>query len=141
MYDHLTWEEMQPLMPAVYRAIVEPAPSGEMFADGIRVRGLELLGKYHIQEGLPLCLQLLDIGRWGLKSRAKPCLKVLASYGAAAKSQLPALRKLEAEAAKPKGRGNAFLEDMRQAIATIEAAKDTPPLRSLKDLSKGTPIE
>ena len=55
--------ERHSITPAAPRSVKGTTPSkkatsGEMLADGIRVRGLELLGKYHIQEGLPLCLQL-----------------------------------------------------------------------------------
>ncbi len=103
VYQHLTFEEIKPLLPAVHRAVIEPAPSGEMFADGIRVRGLQLLAKYRIAEGIPLCVTLCEPNRWGAARRIEPCLKALESYGAAAKPQLPALRKLEtALAAAPK---------------------------------------
>ncbi len=40
VYRNLSMQDIKPLLPAIHRAIVEPAPSGEMFADGIRVEGL-----------------------------------------------------------------------------------------------------
>ena len=43
VYRNLSSEEIKPLLPAIHQAIVEPAPSGEMFADTIRVEGLRLL--------------------------------------------------------------------------------------------------
>jgi hypothetical protein len=35
VYKNLTYEEIEPLLPAIYLAVIEPAPSGIMFADGI----------------------------------------------------------------------------------------------------------
>ena len=135
VYDQLTFAEVQPLLPAVYRAIIEPPPSGEMFADGIRVRGLELLAKYHIAEGVPLCVSLCDPGRWGAAKRIGPCLKALETYGAAAKSQLPKLRQLEATLSKPKANAAEQVKNVQHAIATIEAATDAPRLQGLNQLT------
>lgn len=135
VYDRLTFDELKPLLPAIHRAIVEPAPSGEMFADGIRIRGLELFAKYRIAEGIPLCTQLVEHKRWGEARRIAPLMKILTSYGAAAKSQLPELRRLEAALSEPKANGKDRLEDVRKAIATIEASTDERPVRSLKELT------
>ena len=41
VYRNLSAEDIKPLLPAIYQAIIEPAPSGEMFADSIRVEGLD----------------------------------------------------------------------------------------------------
>ncbi len=135
VYDHLTFDEIKPLLPAIYKAIIEPAPSGEMFADGIRIRGLELLAKYRIAEGIPLCAQLVEPARWGESRRIGQLLKILVSYGAAAKSQIPELSKLETTLSAPRANGKDRIEDVRKAIATIEASADNAPLRSLKNLA------
>jgi hypothetical protein len=97
VYQNLSYDEIENLLPAIYGAVVEPAPSGIMFADGIRLSGLELLAKHGIAEGLPLCLELIEPGRWGLKGRAKRCLDSLRLYGGAARSEIPRLRALEEE--------------------------------------------
>ena len=131
LYQRLSFEEIKPLLPAIQRAIVEPAPSGEMFADNIRLEGLELLAKYRIEEGMALCVQTLDIERWGARARIPRCLKALETYGAAAQSQLPELRKLEPAFKK---RGADLFDELSRAIVAIQAAKDTGPLRSLKTL-------
>ena len=139
VYDQLTFDEVRPLLPAVYRAIVEPPPSGEMFADGIRVRGLELLAKYRIAEGIPLCVSLCDPGRWGAGKRIGPCLKALESYGAAAKPELPNLHQLEAILSKPKADAHGELPAVEHAITSIEAATDTTPVQNLDKLV--TPVK
>ena len=133
VYKNLTFDEIKPLLPAIYRAIVEPAPSGEMFADGIRIHGLELLAKYRIAEGIPLCMKLAEPERWGESRRIGQLLKILASYGAAAKTQIPELRKLEATLSAPRANGKDQIEEIRKAIEKIESSTDTAPLRSLKN--------
>jgi hypothetical protein len=107
-----------------------------MFADGIRVRGLELLAKYHIAEGIPLCVSLCDPGRWGAGKRIGPCLKALESYGAAAKPELPELHKLEVTLSKPKADAHGELPAVEHAITSIEAATDATPLQNLDKLVK-----
>ena len=133
IFKHLTYEEIKPLLPAIHRAIVEPAPSGVMFASGIRLRGLELLARHRIKEGIPLCLEVMEIEKWGKRHRITECLKTLRSYGGAAKAVLPQLRELEqrllshreAKGLKPQ------IDLVRKTIAEIEAAKGAAELRSL----------
>ena len=122
-----------PLLPAVLEAIEKPAPSGEMFADGIRIRGLKLLADQRIAEGVPLCVQLIEPHRWGEARRIAAILPILRSYGGQAKSQLPALRALEANLSAPRANGKDRLEDVRKAIAFIETAPPGEPLRPLRE--------
>jgi hypothetical protein len=133
VFKHLSYEEIQPLLPAIHQAIVEPAPSGVMFASGIRLRGLELLARHRIREGMPLCLEVMDIEKWGKRYRIGECLKILRRYGGAARPVLPQLRELEqklqnhreAKGLKPQ------IELVRKTIAEIEADDDAPQLRTL----------
>lgn len=97
VYSHLTYEEIEPLLPLVLEAVVEPAPSGIMFADGIRLAGLEILARHRIAEGLPLCLELVDPGRWGWDRRIERCLSALRQYSGAAKPLIPQLFELQRE--------------------------------------------
>ena len=43
IYGKLTDEDLAELLPAIVRAVEKMAPSDEMFADGIRLAGLDLL--------------------------------------------------------------------------------------------------
>jgi hypothetical protein len=95
IYQQLSFEELEPLLPAIYDAIVEPAPSGIMFADGIRLAGLHLFADHKIKQAIPLCLDLMDIQRWNKRSRINSCLDALEKYGSEAKPMLPRLRQLE----------------------------------------------
>jgi hypothetical protein len=95
IYEQLTYEEIKPLLPAIHEAIVVPAPSGIMFASGVRLQGIEILAKHRIREGMPLCIQIMEIEKWGKKNRIAQCLKTLGTYGGAAKAVLPQLEQLE----------------------------------------------
>jgi hypothetical protein len=133
VYWNLAYREIEPLLPAIYQAVIEPAPSGIMFADGIRLSGLEILAKHRIEEGLPLCISLIDPDRWGMKNRVGPCLDALRLYGGAAKSEIPRLRRLETELAAKGWKPDAIEElGLAAMIREIEADGDPPELRSLR---------
>ncbi len=138
LYKHMSYEELKPIMPAIHRAIIEPAPSGVMFASGIRLRGLELLARHRVREGMPLCLKVMEIDKWGKRHRISECLRILRMYGGAAKPMLPELRELERKLLSHReARGlTEHIELVRKTIAEIEAAKDRPRLRSL-EMPKG----
>ena len=136
VYKNLSYDEIKPLLPAIYKAVVEPAPSGIMFADGVRLTGLEILAKHHIKEGIPLCMNLIDVERWGLKNRIKRCLDAMRLYGAAAKPNLPALRQLGAKL-DDKGWTTDKIEALHIAslIHDIET-NDDPPIQKSIHLEK-----
>jgi hypothetical protein len=133
IYQQLGYEEIKPLLPAIHEAIVKPAPSGEMFASGIRLSGLELLAKHRIKEGIPLCLQVMEIDAWGKRDRITRCLKILGSYGAAAQAVLPQLRELEQQlGAHSEARGlKPQIDQLRALIEDIGNASGSVELRSL----------
>jgi hypothetical protein len=133
VYQRLSFEEIKPLLPAIREAIVKPAPSGEMFADGIRLKGCELFARHHIREGMELTLQLLDLDRWGRGPRLKRCFEILETYGAAAKPLLPRLREVEkllladskAQAENPQ------VDQLRTLITSIESSTAAIDLRDI----------
>jgi hypothetical protein len=107
-----------------------------MFADGVRLTGLEILAKHHIKEGIPLCMNLIDVERWGSKKRIKRCLDAMRHYGAAAQPNLPALRQLEAKL-DDKGWTADKIDALQIAslIHDIETA-DNPPVQKSIHLEK-----
>jgi hypothetical protein len=133
IYEKLSFPEIQPILPAIYEAIVKPAPSGEMFADGVRMAGLDLLARNKIKEGLPLCLSLMELDRWGKQNRITHCLESLARYGGAAKPLLPQLRQIEKElrAHREAKSVETQIETLNKIIKNIESAPGTVELRSL----------
>jgi Family of unknown function (DUF6288) len=138
VYRHLSSGEIKPLLPAIYRAIVEPAPSGEMFADSIRVEGLRVLAKHRIAEGLSACVKYTrDQNPWDSQERTPELMKILLAYGTHAKSVIPELRKIAQYFEKEE---EDFPEELmimkakcvRETIAAIEASKDSPELIPLE---------
>ncbi len=133
VYRRLNYDQIAPLMTAIYEAIVEPAASGIMFADQVRLTGLDLLTKHKIAEGVTLAADLIGIQRWGAGNRMKSCLRMLEQYGAAAKPVVPKLRKIGESVVGTYRERNmqAELKRLREVIEKIENATDAPKLRSL----------
>ena len=138
VYRNLSAEEIKPLLPAIYQAIVEPAPSGEMFADSIRVEGLRLLAKHRIAEGIGACVRYTrDQNPWASEHRTPELMKILLSYGTHAKSVIPELTKIanyfeKEEKDFPKHLMLMKAKCVRETIAAIEASTDTPELSRLQ---------
>jgi len=139
LYGKLTAGELEPLWPDIVRAVERPAPSGEMFADGIRVGGLQLLAKHRIKEGMRVAIAYAkNQNQWASQNRMWEIMKALKSYGAAAKELLPELKELATYCKTEKGfppdcrtKKTAAVED---AIKAIETATDQPQLRSIAPL-------
>jgi HEAT repeat protein len=134
VYRNLSTQAVAPLLPAIHRAVVEPAPSGEMFADGVRVEGLRVLAKNRVEEGLEACVDYArDQNPWASEHRTPELMEILQLYGAHAKRVVPQLQKLAdyfetdekdfpRELMKRKARA------VRDAIVAIENATDLPEL-------------
>ncbi len=93
-YRYFTPEDVGAMAQEIYDASTVPAPGYAMFADLPRHYGLELMARYRLAEGVPLCLDMLDPREWGQKTRFPNRFAVLQAYGAAARSELPRLREL-----------------------------------------------
>lgn len=138
VYRQLSLGEIWPLLPAIHEAIIQPAPSGEMFADGIRVEGLRLLAEHHIEEGISaLVLYTRDQNPWESQNRTPELMKILLSYGAHAKGVIPELTKIanyfeKEEEDFPRDLGLMKAKSVRDTITAIEAATDSPALIRLK---------
>lgn len=134
VYRNLSTAAIAPLLPAIHAAVVEPAPSGEMFADGIRVEGLRVLAKNRIEEGIAACVRYArEQNPWDSQKRTPELMKILCSYGARAKVVLPELRQLadyfeKDEPDFPRDLMRQKAQCVREAIATIAAATEAPEL-------------
>ena len=139
VYRHLSLEEIKPLLPAIHEAIVEPAPSGEMFADGIRVEGLRLLSQHHIEEGInALVIYTRDQNPWASQERTPELMKILLTYGTHAKAAIPELTRIanyfeKDEKDFPPDLMRMKGESVRETIAAIESSTDSPELVRLKE--------
>ena len=138
VYRRLSLEEIKPLLPAIHEAIVQPAPSGEMFADGIRVEGLRLLSEHHIEEGIAALVKYTrDQNPWASEERTPELMKILLTYGAHAKAVIPELTRIanyfeKDEKDFPPHLMRLKARSVRETISAIEASTDAPELIRIK---------
>jgi hypothetical protein len=138
VYRILSAEEIQPLLPAIYQAIVEPAPSGEMFADTIRVEGLRLLAKHRIEEGIDACVRYTrDQNPWASEHRTPELMEILLSYGTHAQAVIPELARIgnyfeKEEKNFPRNLMLQKAKSVRETIRAIEASTNTPVLSRIQ---------
>ncbi len=143
VYGKLGDRDLVVLLPAIVKAIQEPSPSGEMFADGIRLAGLDLLSRLRIREGMAMCVDLMEPGRWGQDRRVPQCAEYLARYGGNAKPFIPRLQDVRQQFVKrdPRnaGKSNAVIA-IDKAIERIGGDRTPPSLLSLKEFAAATPV-
>ena len=132
IYNKLTDRDLAVLLPGIIKAIRELSPSNVMFADGIRLAGLDLVSRLHIREGMQLCVDVIEPGRWGLGNRFGKCLACLRRYGGNARELVPALRKLREAVGKGSGRD----VEIDKLIADIQADTNPPKLQTVAEFIK-----
>jgi hypothetical protein len=138
IYKQLSYDEIEPLLPEVLRAVVEPAPSGIMFADGIRVAGLEVLAAHHVDEGMKACVDYIrSQNKWASEKRTPVLLRILQSYGAHAQAIVPQLRAIAAsfdqgEAGFPGHLSKQKAAMLRDAAIAIESTQERPELTRIR---------
>ncbi len=129
----LTDDDLIELLPDIVKAIERPAPSGEMFADGIRLAGLDLLSRLQIREGMTLGVALIEPDRWGERNRTGRCLAYLQRYGTHAKQLLPQLGEIRKYVAEVKKFPPDKLAEFDRAVAAIATSTAAPTLVSIKE--------
>jgi hypothetical protein len=122
--NKLSDRELALILPDLIKAIEILAPTNEMFGDGIRQAGLDILSSRHIREGMDLCVSTIE-WRWGNEYPKR--LEFLMRYGKHAKEVLPELRK------KRPANYEEGARNIDKAIAQIEALTEEPKLVILKD--------
>lgn len=136
-YQFLTLDDVRALAPDIVKSIAEKAPSGEMFAGGVRLAGVKLLTKYRIKEGIPLAFTAMDWRNWGSGERIAVCLDALKEYGAHA---MPVLREIERTWTVDEATSRGLtpqIAKLREIIAAAEADKTPPALISLYPTGEG----
>jgi hypothetical protein len=138
VYDNLPPKELEALLGEVHYAALNPAPSGIMFADGIRIEGLKILAEWKVKEGIDACLfYLKNQNPWASEKRTPQLLEILRSYGAHAKYTIPDLERLADYFAdgKPEYFPNHLslrkAEDIRETIQLLKDTKERPTLRTI----------
>ncbi len=134
VYRNLPPAELKALLPEVHYAVVNPSPSGIMFADGIRIEGLKLLGQWKAAEGIDACMfYLANQNHWGSEKRTPVLLEILRSYGAHAKRTIPELEHLAAgfadgEEGFPLHLSKSKARNVRETIEFLQEADERPEL-------------
>ena len=113
----------------IHDAIKTVAMNYRMMDDGPRARGLELMARFHVKEGIPLCFETFDFERWGSVMRVPARFKVLRAYAGNAKPFLPQLREM-----RTRWREGEHRDMLEETIRVIEADDKPPPMISLHDL-------
>lgn len=134
VYENLSFNEIKPLLPAIHEAILNPSPSGIMFANAIQDAGLKLFAKHRIEEGIELAANYARTQKkHGSQKRIVTVMKILESYGAHAKRAIPSLEKTvyyfkNEEQDFPKKLSLEKAKIVEQTIAIIKASTDEPKL-------------
>jgi HEAT repeat protein len=133
---NLTDRDLIALLPTIVKSIENLAPSNEMFADQIRLAGLNLLSSLHIREGMPLCVSVIEFDRWG--NRMTKCLEYLNRYGVHAKKMMPQLQKMREKMVGTLrgGEKHKRVQELDRAIAKIKNNTASPTILDLKDFKK-----
>ncbi len=128
-FKNLSDSDLAQLLPAIAKAVERLAPSNEMFGNGIRLAGLDLLSRLHIREGMELSISVMELSRWGAGNRVPGCLKSLERYGTHAKTVLPKLKDMRDQAAAAsRKKPNEQVELLDKSIAAIESSTASPTL-------------
>lgn len=137
---HLTDEDVRALAPDILAAVMVKAPADTMFGNSIRMSALKVLVKNKYKEGIHACVHFAKTqGGHGSEGRTGELMKLLLTYGAAAREEIPELKELIVQfndQVKNKQFPGGELNKRRvnaveDAIKVIEAAKDQPELRSI----------
>jgi hypothetical protein len=137
VYGNLSSGDIVPLLPAIYQAIVIPAPSGEMFADEIRIEGLKLLARHHVREGINACVDYTSSQNpWASEKRTPEIMKILQSYGAQAKPVIPMLEAIahgfeQGEDNFPRNLSLEKAKAVRDTVEAIRKSTESPELINL----------
>jgi hypothetical protein len=130
VYSMLNAADLKLLWDDIYLSVKIIAPSGIMFADGVRLKGLKLMQQHHFKEGVELAIVILKENRWGGSKRLSAILPILAEYGGSAKAALPILKELKEHGLKPysKKKRKAFgqLDLLNKTIKSIETGEPHP---------------
>lgn len=137
VYNNLPFNEIQPLIPDIHRAILEKSPSGVMFDGQIQTAGLELLSRNRVSEGIELIADYARLQKpHGSEKHINKILDLLKPYGAHAQRAIPRLEKAvyyfeNEEKDFPKDMSRSKAQKCREAIAEIQARTDKPALIEL----------
>lgn len=130
--DKLTDEQLEPLWPDILAATRERAPSGIMFSGGVIERGMELLAKHRIKEGLDYMMELAE-SETDTEGGFRPwywkkMFAALPNYG---ESALPVVEVIEKWKMVEKNLWDDIAKELPELRKKVESSEQLP-LRSIK---------
>jgi len=140
VFNYLCEQDLKQLWGAIYYATRDKAPSGVMFAGGARNRGMKLMAKNGVKEGMAVGVDLaLRQEGWGNRTR-KQSIPSLLEYGNALADYVPEIDKVLAGWTKAqKSKNNQ--EDAENFKKRMDDALKVPApkLKSIKRYIDATP--
>lgn len=130
-FQFFSREDVAAMAQEIYHTIETRSLGYKMFEDLPRARGLDLMARFYLKEGIPLCIETLGLGRWGGGPRFSARFNTLKAYGGHAKPYLPQLTELRKKFKQ--GEQRDMLEDVIKMIESDDETK-RPQLVSLHDL-------
>jgi hypothetical protein len=134
VFNNLPPDELKALLPEVHYAVVNPAPSGIMFADQIRLESARILTEWKVAEGIDaIMFYVTNQNHWGSEKRMPVLLERLRSYGVHAKRTIPELEKLAAyfdggEKGYPKHLSERKAKYVRETVEFLKKTEERPEL-------------
>jgi hypothetical protein len=130
----LTENQCAQIWPELIYALKEVAPSGIMFATGIRIGVAGVLADNRIAEGPELLMEYLKVrkGHGGEKT-LKSIMELLKQYKGTARSILPQLNEYLKELESAKRPNQKMIDAMRETIEFIKASKEEVETVSIKE--------
>jgi len=122
-------EDVKMMAQEIYDVTATRAPDFTMFSERPRGRGMDLMARHGIADGVKLCADSLLGGGWGGYWREPHHFLTLQTYGRLARTELPRLR-----AARWTRRDGEKREILEQTIRAIETDSREPTPVSLLDL-------
>ena len=141
VYQTLSFEEIRPLLPAIRDAIEERPPSGIMFADQIRMAGLDLLSRHSVDDGMDLLIWYAQNQKPHASEKRLPnIMKMLERYGSHAQAKIDALEALAkhfdaGEKDFPRRLSQGKAQNVRDTIEKIKKSTDMPELISIGNVN------
>lgn len=138
VYERLNREQLTALFPYILEAVRKQAPSGVMFAHGVRMAGLKILAEHRVREGLDACARYVREQKpHGSEKRTPKILAMLERYGAHAQAKIPELERTaryfeSKEKDFPKRLSRSKAKAVRATIEKIRASEARPTLISIE---------
>ena len=133
VYDDLDEDTLKQLWGDIYYATKVPAPSGVMFADGVRIAGIRILARHQTKEGLELGRAMLAIPDyiWGTYGRLLGVIPAVKPYGRGMREYFPVVEHFVERLAK-RGKKDKNLRAIEEAYEFMKKMAQPADLKSIR---------